>query len=186
MTDMHDLPKLPFRMAAVSGKKPLHFNFLPDAAQRAQIADYLHLLDLPELTFKGSLNPQSRGDVGLTAQLTALVVQPCAITLAPVHSRLSDSCQRRYIRDYQEPEADEMEIGPDDQEMMPEIIDIAAIAIEALMLALPLYPRAKNAALSEAVFAPPGVAPLRDADLRPFAGLAGLANALKSAKPDET
>jgi uncharacterized metal-binding protein YceD (DUF177 family) len=185
MTEMLEMPKLPFRMAAVSGKKPLHFNFMPDAAARALIAQSLALLDLPEFAFKGSLAPESRGDVGLSAKMTAVVVQPCAITLAPVRSRLGDDCERRYIRDYQEPDADEMEIGPDDQEAMPEIIDIAAIAIEALTLALPLYPRAKDAALSQAVFAPPGVAPLRDADLRPFAGLAGLADALKSAKTDE-
>ena len=95
MTDMQDLPKLPFRMAAVSGKKPLHFNFVPDAAARALIAQSLALLDLPEFAFKGSLAPESRGDVGLSAKMTAVVVQPCAITLAPVRSRLGDDCERR-------------------------------------------------------------------------------------------
>ena len=44
----------------------------------------------------------------------------------------------------------------------------------ALALALPLYPRAPGAELGQAVFAEPGTAPLKDEDLRPFAGLAGL------------
>lgn len=175
------LPSVTYRMAQVSGKKPLHFNFAPDSAARAAIAAALNLLDLPEFTFKGSLIPESRGDVGLSAEMRALVVQPCAITLAPVRSRLSDSCTRRYIRDFVEPQADEMEIGPEDTDPLPELIDIAAIAVECLTLALPLYPRAKGAELTQTVFAPQGVAPLRDDDLRPFAGLA---QALKSLKPE--
>ena len=185
MTDMAEFPKLMARMGQVSGKKPLHFNFAPDSAARAQIAAALELLELPEFTFKGSLIPESRGDVALTAALAALVVQPCALTLAPVHTRIKDQSSRRYVRDYKEPEADEMEIGPDDVEPLPEDIDLAAIAIEALTLALPLYPRAKGAELSDAVFAPPGVAPLKDADLRPFAGLAALKQALEGPKSDE-
>jgi hypothetical protein len=36
--------------------------------------------------------------------------------------------------------------------------------------------------LGEAVFAPPGVTPLGDTDLKPFAGLSALADKLK--KPD--
>lgn len=186
MTDSAALPKLPARMGQVSGKKPLHFNFVPDAPARAQIAAALDLLDLPEFAFKGALTPESRGDVALTAALTALVVQPCALTLAPVHTRIKDQATRRYVRDYQEPEADEMEIGPDDVEPLPDEIDLAAIAIEALTLALPLYPRAKGAELTEAVFAPPGVAPLKDADLRPFAGLAALKQAMEGPKSDES
>ena len=66
----------------------------------------------------------------------------------------------------------------DSEEPLPEVIDAGAVMIEALVLALPDYPRSSGAALGEAVHAPPGVAPLRDADLRPFAGLAGLAQKL--------
>ena len=88
------------------------------------------------------------------------------------------------MQDYVEPDADEMEISAEDAEALPEIIDIAAIAIEALALALPLYPRAKGAEFGEATFAAPGVTPIKSADLRPFAGLASLADKLK--KPDES
>ena len=44
----------------------------------------------------------------------------------------------------------------------------------ALALALPLYPRAAGVELGEAVFTEPGLAPLREGDLKPFAALAGL------------
>jgi uncharacterized metal-binding protein YceD (DUF177 family) len=80
------------------------------------------------------------------------------------------------------PEAEEIEIPDAEIDPLPEVIDVAEIAAEALALALPLYPRAPGAALGEAVFAPPGVTPLGDTDLKPFAGLSALADKLK--KPD--
>ena len=58
--------------------------------------------------------------------------------------------------------------------------DPGAVALEALALALPPYPRAPGASLGEAVFAEQGVALLRDDDLRPFSGLASLAERLNS------
>ena len=73
------------------------------------------------------------------------------------------------------PGADEMEMPDDDrQEPLPEAIDLSSILAEALTLNLPQYPRADDARLGEAVYAEPGVSPLRDEDTRPFAALAGL------------
>ncbi len=177
------LPTQPYRTALVSGRKALRFSFAPDEVSRRQIAAALDLIDLPEFSFKGELTPLGRADVMLRADLTALVIQPCSVTLAPVRSRLADVTERRYAYDYAQPDADELEIPEDDVEALPEIIDIAAVAIEALALALPLYPRARGAEFAEAAFAAPGVAPLQSADLKPFAGLAALADKLK--KPEE-
>lgn len=178
------LPSLPLRSAQVSGRKALRFNFKPDEADRARIAQALKLLDLPEFSFKGELLPQGRGDVVLKADMAALVVQPCSITLAPVRARLFDTVEVRYVQNYQEPDADDLEIPAEDVEAMPEIIDAATIGIEALALALPLYPRARGAEFDGAAFAAPGVVPLTDEKLRPFAGLAALADRLK--KPGES
>ena len=153
-------------------------------AGRRAIAVALNLLDLPEFSFKGEMVPQGRADIMLRADLTALVVQPCSVSLAPVKSRLSDSTLRRYIQDFALPDGDEVELGADDSEALPESIDVAAVAIEALALTLPLYPRARGAEFSEASFAAPGVEPLKSADLKPFAGLADLAQRMK--KPGDT
>ncbi len=177
------LPSQPYRSALVSGRKILRFDFAPDAQARAQMAQSLGLLDLPEFGFKGEMSPMGRADVVLRAEMMGLVVQPCSITLAPVRSRIKDSVVRHYRAEYIEATGDEAEIPDDDADPMPEIIDVAAVALEALALALPLYPRAKGAELGEAVFAAPGVAPLKSDDLKPFAGLAGLAAQLK--KPED-
>lgn len=185
MTDSpmaHALPSLPLRTATLASRKPTRFDFQPDAAGRAAIAAALGLLDLPALRFQGALTPVGRQDFDLTADLAAKAVQPCSVTLAPVPCTLSEPVHRRFSSEYSQPDAEEVEMLDDETDPLPEVIDIAALAMEALALALPLYPRAAGAELGQAVFAGPGVAPLADTDLKPFAGLAALADKLK--KPD--
>lgn len=172
-------PTQALRSQALSARKPTRFTFRPDAAARSAIARALDLIDLPFLSFVGEIRPAGRHDFLLEAQLQAKAVQPCSITLAPVPCTLDEAVRRRYDAEFKLPEAEEAEMIDDEVEALPEILDIAAIAVEALALALPLYPRAEGAELTEAVFAAPGVAPILDADLKPFAGLAGLAAKLK-------
>lgn len=179
--DLAPLPSQTYRSAAVVGRKPLHFSFTPDAPARAAIAAHLGLLGLHTLVFKGVFTPQGRGDVVLRADLSAAITQRCTITLAPVPAQISSAIARDYLRDFVEPTALEAELGPEEQEPIPEEFDVAAIAIEELTLSLPLYPRAPGASLEPIVAAPAGSAPLTDAALRPFAGLSSLAQAMKDA-----
>ena len=107
--------------------------------------------------------------------MAATVVQPCSVTLDPVTTRLREAVRRHFIADYKLPEADELEMPEDDStEALPEVIDAVTVVVEALALALPLYPRAAGVELGEAVFTEPGLAPLREGDLKPFTALAGL------------
>ena len=182
--DTNDLPSQPYRSSAVSGRKTIRFTFAPDAPARAMMASALGLLQLPECVLKGELQPMGRIDVVLRADLTAVVVQPCSISLAPVTTRLKDRVERNYRHDFEDPKGDEVEMLGDDAEALPEVIDVAAVAIEALALALPLYPRAKGVDLGAAVATPPGAVPMTDETLKPFAGLAGLADLMKKTKPD--
>lgn len=177
-----NLPSLPLRSAQLSARKPTRFAFRPDADGRRAIADALGLIDLAFLSFEGELRPSGRSDFVLEAQLSAKAVQPCSITLAPVPARIDEKVRRRFEADYHPPEAEEAEMVDDETEALPDVIDLAAIAAEALALALPLYPRAAGVELGEAVFAAPGATPLAEPDLKPFAGLAGLAERLN--KPD--
>ncbi len=173
-------PALPFRVAGLSQKKPTRFDFIPDAEGRAAVAAALGLIDLPDLRLKGEIRPAGRHDFELVADLTALAVQPCSVTLAPVETRIAEPVARRYLADFTPAEGEEVEMSDDDTtEPLPEVIDAGAVAVEALALALPLYPRAPGVELGEAVFTEPGVAPLRDEDARPFAGLAALAEKMK-------
>lgn len=168
------------RVSGLSGRKPTRFRFVPDAEGRRAIAKALQLIDLPMLEMTGEIRPEGRGDFRLEARLMARAVQPCSITLEPVPAKVDDQVLRRYAAEFEYPSGDEFEVPPDDSaEPLPEVIDLSLVASEALSLALPLYPRAAGAQLGTMVFAPPGAAPLTDEVLKPFAGLAGLAEALK-------
>lgn len=174
----------PLRVATLASKKPTRFDIKPDAAQSALLAAVLDISAVRQMRFKGELRPVGRHDYDLEAELVAEVEQPCAITLVPVITPIRETVRRRYLADMEMPTGDEAEMPDDDtQEPLPEVIDLGAVAVEALALALPMYPRAPGATLPEAVFTAPGVAPLRDEDLRPFAGLASLAERL--AKPEK-
>lgn len=174
-----------FRTGGLSPRKPTHFAYLPDAPAREALARKLGLLALRSLAFRGQIAPAGRDAMELTGTLSADVDQACIVTLVPVPAKVEAPVRRRYVAGLDIPEGDEVEMPEDDEvEPMPEVVDLEAIAAEALALALPEYPRAKGAELGEMVHAGDGVAALTDADLKPFAGLASLAEKL-SGKPDK-
>lgn len=168
----------PLRVTRLGGRKSVTIDLQPDAAQRQQIAAALGLEALRKFRFQGVLRPLRRSDWELVAELGATVVQPCAVTLAPVTTRIDETVTRAFLADLPEPEGLEVEMPEDDTiEPLGSQIDISAIAIEALSLALPAFPRAPDAALSPSGaldIAPPGAAPLPESRPKPFAGLAAL------------
>lgn len=169
----------PFRTGALSSRKPTRFALTPEADIRAAVARELGLLGLTDLTFRGEIRPSGARDFVLDAQLDASIVQACGITLAPVRTQISEPVTRRYLADWTAPDGDEAEMPEDDStDPLEEVIDVGAVATEALALALPLYPRAPGAAWQPVAAAPEGIKPLQDDDLKPFAGLAGLKDRL--------
>jgi uncharacterized metal-binding protein YceD (DUF177 family) len=164
-----------FRSGALSHRKPTRFAWEAGPEARAALARSLDLPRISRLSLAGEIRPEGRADFRLEARLLAQVTQSCVVTLAPVPATIDETVTRQFLADFAAPEGDEVELPEDDStEPLPERIDIAEIAREALALALPLYPRAPGAELGEAVFAAPGVDPLRDEDLRPFAALSRL------------
>jgi uncharacterized metal-binding protein YceD (DUF177 family) len=175
----------PLLVRQLPTRRTTRFDLVPEAPQRAALAAHAGLLELPYLRFAGEVQASGRGDLHLTATLDAVVVQPCSVTLVPVTTRLSEMVVRRYLAGYAEPAGDEVELDGDaNDEPLPEVIDPGLVATEALVLALPLYPRARGAALGSAAFAPPGAAPLDDESHRPFASLDGLRQALAEGNGD--
>ena len=165
-----------FRAGGLSPRKPTRFSYRPDAGERAALAEDLGLIALYRLELTGEIRPAGRDELVLDATLTAAADQACGITLAPVPAQVSEPVRRRFVAGLETPEGDEVEMPEDDSvEPLPEVIDLAEIAAEALALALPLYPRAPGAEFADGLHAADGVTPLTDADLKPFAGLQGLA-----------
>ncbi|MEM6759617.1 MAG: DUF177 domain-containing protein [Pseudomonadota bacterium] len=151
------------------------FELAPKTQEMDQIAQALGLDALRKLRFAGEVATHGKTDWQLTATLGATLVQPCAVTLAPVTTRVDVPVTRLYVSDYTDPDSPEAEMPEDDTiEPLGMWIDPHAVMLEALSLAIPEYPRAEGATLGETVLTEAGKAPLRDADLKPFAGLAAL------------
>jgi uncharacterized metal-binding protein YceD (DUF177 family) len=171
-----------FPVAGLNRRKPTRFAILPDAAGRARLAEDLGILGIDALRFAGEITPKGRTDWDLTATMTATVVQACVVTLEPVRTKLSEQVLRRYLAEMPVPEGEEVEMPEDDSaEPLPRAIDAYAVMTEALLLALPPWPRAKGAEVGVIAVAPPGAEPLEPGQVKPFAGLAQMMK-----KPDGT
>jgi uncharacterized metal-binding protein YceD (DUF177 family) len=165
-------------VAKLSVTAPFTFDILPDEFERAALARLLDAQTVRKLRFAGSLMPIAEGGWLLDAALGATVVQTCVVSLEPVITRIDQPVRRRFVPT--KPMA-EVEISPvDDDEIEPlgPRIDLGLVAIEALALALPDYPRSEGAELQARSFAAEGVRPLEDSDLKPFSALAALRDKL--------
>lgn len=181
-----DLPvSLPLRTADLPARKPTRFDLRPEGDTLALIAALVGADSVRKLSFTGEVRPEGRHDFVLEGKLGATVVQPCVVTLAPVTTRIEEEVRRRYLARMPEAPAGaeaggEVEMPEDDSaEPLPAVIDPGAVLLEALALAMPLYPRADDAALEDADFGPPGSEPLTDEAVKPFAGLAALRDKLE-------
>lgn len=191
MTETEPLPfRHPLRPAELASRKPTRFSLSPAPEALAAIAEWAGIEALESLSLSGTLTPQGRADWLLQAEFSARVVQACVLTLAPVTTDLREPVTRRYLAEMPEPEGDEVEI-PDDvsAEPLPDVIDLGAVALEVLELALPLYPRApevdRRAELQSFEAVPPGAAPIAPEATRPFAGLADLLQARKAGEGED-
>lgn len=199
MTDRPDRPDPtegaappPLALARLSRAAPTPVLWVPDAAARAEIAAALDLLGLRKLRLAGALHPEGARDWRLEATLGATVVQPCVVTLAPVTTRIDAPVLRRYLAappgpGPADPEAGgEVEMPEDDSiEALPDRLDLGAVLVEALALALPDYPRAEGAGIGAVQVAEPGVTPMTDEAAKPLAGLAALRDRIAGKTPPE-
>lgn len=177
MDDDRDLPfSNPIRVAELSARRPVSFSHAPDPATLVAIAKVVGADTVRKLRFVGELRPQGRRDWMLEATLGATVVQPCVVSLAPVTTRIDQPVIRHFVADPDLRTATEAESEiPEDDTIEPlgAVIDTGAVMIEALALALPLYPRADGAELGDLTVTPPGAEPLTKT-AKPFAALSAL------------
>lgn len=155
------------RVAHLNPRSATAINLSPDAAARAAIAEDLGLIELTEFRFAGQIAPIGGAAWELTGRLRARVVQPCVVTLDPVGTRIDEQVRRVFSPHATLPEEEEVEMPDDETEPLGQFIDAAEVAVEALALALPLYPRKEGVALDAAEEPPEPEAETR----RPFAGL---------------
>ena len=187
-SERQEAPKAPFShplmVQTLSRGRKTTFDLTPAASETADICRFLGLQSLSALRLKGALHPVGETDWRAEGRLTAEAVQSCVVTLAPVHQKIDETVTRHYVpaEDLTELEEISLDTEEDEPDGFEDIIDIGHLLTESLALALEPYPRADDAELPVNRFAPPGVEPLSDEDLKPFAGLAALKNKLSGDK----
>lgn len=159
---------LRLRVAHLNPRAPTPFALSPDADGRAAIAAELGISALQKLEFIGQIHAEEGEAWALTGRLVARVVQPCVVTLKPVRTNLDETVSRFYSPYVTVPEGDEVEMPDETLEPLGQFIDVSAVMIEELALALPEYPRAEGAGLDTAT--DDALEPQQDTR-RPFADL---------------
>jgi hypothetical protein len=147
---------------------------VPDEAQRKAIAAGAGLLELPRLEVIFDLTRHGADGLQVAGHVSATVIQRCVVTLEPVENKIEEDVDLLFQPPQAEvpiaPVGDTRHQGVDAAEP-PEVlhggvVDLGAIAVEFLMLALDPYPRKPGA-----VFEAP---PAGDPASHPFAALAAL------------
>lgn len=160
------------RVAHLNPNAANPFHLKPGEQPRHDIAQELGLDGLARLDFQGQIRGEGRDGWVLTAKLTARVTQPCVVSLKPVRTDIAEDVRIRFTPHMPKVESEETEMLDETLEPLGSFIDLTALMVEALSLALPEYPRAEGAQLTTDA---------QDSDdepasdtRRPFAGLEGL------------
>lgn len=157
------------RVAQLNRRASHAVELRPDPQARATLAADLELIELPALSLTGTLSPEGGEGWRFAGRLTADVVQPCVVTLAPVPAHIDEAVSRAWSPHVAAPEGGgEVEMTDDELEPLGQTIDLAALMAEELSLALPPYPRAPGVSLDETA-EEDGTD--EDEPRRPFAGL---------------
>ncbi|MBT8155246.1 DUF177 domain-containing protein [Epibacterium ulvae] len=169
-----------FRVSDLDQNAPTPFDLRPDAEVLKPLIAEFGVEDLRKVRFAGEIRSRGKRDWELKATLGATIGQICVVTLDPMNTRIDEPVVRTFVANISTPDETEVEMTEDDSiEQLGTEIDVSAVMSEALALFIPEFPRKEGAALGEAVYAEPGVEPMRDEDTRPFAGLAALKDALE-------
>jgi uncharacterized metal-binding protein YceD (DUF177 family) len=149
----------------------------PDAEVRAAIAERLGISALERLDVALKAT-RFRGGMRVLGRLRAEVVQPCVVTLEPVHQAIEEPVDRVFLPAHdrahaRSPQAEDILVDVEGEDL-PDLFDgheadLSELIVETLALAIDPYPRAPGASLDDA-----GLDPGEDDDPSPFAGLAAL------------
>jgi len=168
------------RLSDIPKSKSMPFEISFSDSEMVAIADILSAITVKKMRIMGKISPSNAKDWVLSATVGATVTQACVVTLNPVQTRIDSPVTRTYVADYPtiaDETVTEMTIDETIEPLMDDI-NLTTIAIEAIALALPDYPRSQDAELETSVFSEPGITPMRDEDTKPFASLASLKDKL--------
>jgi uncharacterized metal-binding protein YceD (DUF177 family) len=145
-----DNPEFPrvVEVAKLRGAPEFAFDLSATPEECRALARLMGAQAVRKLRFDGRLLPAPRGAWALEARLGATVVQTCVVSLEPVTTRIDTPVVRLFTAEAA-PAGEVVVAGleEDDTEPLGDRIDLGLVAVEALALALPPYPRREGAEL---------------------------------------
>lgn len=162
-------------VAKLRGAPEFVFDLSATPEERQALARLMGAQAVRKLRFEGRLRPAARGALSLEARLGATVVQTCVVSLDPVTTRIDTPVRRLFTPETGAPSVEIVVSGLDEDETEPlgDRIDLGLVAIEALALALPPYPRREGVELIGSAGLSGDGEP-EEAEPTPFAALASL------------
>lgn len=173
---------LPYALTTLRKRKTVEVRDDATADVRAALAAALGLIDIVTLRVEAAVTAVGRDQWRIAGTVRAKVVQACVVTLNPVSAIVEEAFDRRFTEN-EDAVGSDIDFDPtadDPPELIDTSVDVGVVASEALALALDPYPRASGATFDGVQTAPDGIEPIRDGDLKPFAGLAALKKAMDS------
>lgn len=179
------LPPAPFErpqeVERLRAHKAISFDETPTEAEAEAIRQALGLRGLRKMRFQGELTPIGKQGWLVEGKLGASITQECVVSLEPVKARIDSKVSLRFLPDALIEEDTPEDVLEDDVEVLGAIIDLGHVAVEALALAMPDYPRHDDsAALGRVTAEPEGAEPIKDEETKAFAGLSALKDNLKN------
>ncbi|MHA1560407.1 MAG: YceD family protein [Alphaproteobacteria bacterium] len=124
------------------------------------IARFLGILGLESLSAQFVVNRSRRGDVELDGRLQAKLTQACVVSLVAVPQDIVEEVHRRFVPNdrsaatQHEPAVVDADVEDPPEFYPPAGIDVGAVVLEQLALALEPYPRAPGVTLPDIAEAP--------------------------------
>jgi len=172
------------RFSEINQSKPFKFHLTLSKLKISDLIKRLNLLNIKKVSLTGVLSPLSLDKWNLQAELRASVKQKCVITFKPVKTIVYETVSRTFspLASQNANETDDDGTSPvifdDTLQELNDDIDLAEIIFEELILILPTYPKSEGAELDYYSVTEPGIKPLSDENLKPFAELSEFKNRL--------
>lgn len=158
------------------------FNDTPTLDEAVALADLFSVISVRKMRFQGALTPMDSKGWVLEGTLGASIAQVCVLTLETVRTRIDIDVKRVYLPMTKSAgsEISLDAVADDETEALESEIDLGLVAIEALALVIPEYPRIEGATLENGESLPRGATPIEEETAKPFAGLAALKEKLEN------
>jgi uncharacterized metal-binding protein YceD (DUF177 family) len=173
------------KVSKLTGSSNYAFDETPSEDETDAMSALFDVVSIRKMRFKGKIVPFDEKGWLLQGILGATISQNCVITLERVRTRIDIDIRRVFVP-LPEPTADEITLdasSDDEVEPLGKEIELGLVAMEALALAIPEYPRIEGAELPDGDFSPTSTADITDEAPKAFAGLAALKEKLLN--PDE-